>query len=129
MGYYAAIRIRDAEITVGKETKRNFIIHKRDKTNYAVPDYIQMIQLLENEKGGFSGNLIEWKEVRVADNCVQTILEIHALTNVAHQVTEGNSTPLIMPKRRKDENQETIEKMKYVRLLIIAEICPRAKRD
>ena len=42
-----------------------------------------------NAKGGKQGIPIDWEEVRIADNCVQTILKIQTLTNLIHQITEG----------------------------------------
>ena len=51
MGRYSAIIIRDEAFNVGEELKRHFRTGKRDKTNYAVMDYTQRIQLLGSEKG------------------------------------------------------------------------------
>ena len=66
-GYFASIRIRDASIGVGKELNRNFLIGKREKTNYAALDYIRRMQLLDNDRGEIEGILIACKGVRISD--------------------------------------------------------------
>ena len=59
MEYLAEIRIPDTAISVGKELKRNFLIGKREKTNYDAADCIRRMQLLGNEKWDGGGVLIE----------------------------------------------------------------------
>ena len=65
--YFTSIRIRDASISVGNELGRNFLIWAQERTNWAVLDYIQSLQLMGNEKGEIKGMLTEWK-VRIGDN-------------------------------------------------------------
>ena len=48
--YYTKDRIRGAAVNVRKEVKRN-PQGKREETNYASMDYMQTIQLLDNEQG------------------------------------------------------------------------------
>ena len=79
--YLAAIRIRDASVTVGNELKRNPPIGSMEKTNYAVANYIQRLVLLDNEKGDTKGIRTEWEEVRIGDHFLQTLLKIQTLTN------------------------------------------------
>ena len=127
--YFPAIRIRGAAISVGKEPKRNFLIGKREKANYAVLGYIQMDQLLGNENGDVEGILIERKEVGISANCVQTLLDIQSLTNTIQQVDEGKVVRRsTFPKAGGPTNMGTIGKTRYVRLLINAAIYTRVKR-
>ena len=52
-------------------------------------DYIQRTVLLENEKGEIKGTLIEWEEVRVADECSRILLRLQTLTNLTQAAEEG----------------------------------------
>ena len=76
-----------------------------------------------NGKGEVDGILIARKEVRVADNCVQTLLKIQTLANLIQQLTEGK-----MPRREtcskegRKESPESVGEMKLGRLLINTEI-------
>ena len=87
--YIEAIRIRDAAISVGEELKRNPLIGKREIANYDLMDCIRRAQRIDNEKGDVEGIRIEWQEVGIADNCVQTLLRIQSLANTTQQVSEG----------------------------------------
>ena len=57
--YFTSIRIRDAVIGVWEELKRNFLIEDRKQPNYAALDYVQRMQLIDDEKGDIEGILIE----------------------------------------------------------------------
>ena len=96
------------------ELKRSFAIGKREKTNNAAIDYIQMIHLLGSGKWDISGTLIEWGEERIADNCLQTPLKIQAMANLIQQVTDGrivSHSPF--PREGRKENLGSVGKMKY----------------
>ena len=52
-------------------------------------DYIQRTTLLENEKQEIKAILIEWKVVRIGDECSRTLLRLQALTNLIQAAEEG----------------------------------------
>ena len=112
-----------------KRTEKEQPHREKRKTNYALIDYIQMGELLGSGKGDTEGILNEWKEVRVADNCVQTLLKIQTLRIRAHQLAEGNSTPRFISNRRTQSEHRSSRKMKLGRPLISTEIYPCAKRS
>ena len=87
--YLAAIRIRDASFIIGNELKRNSLIGSKERSNYAVLNYIQRLALLDNEKGDTEGILIECKEVRIGDQCLETLLKLQILTSDIHPAAEG----------------------------------------
>ena len=88
--YLAAIRIRDSAATVGNELKRNSPIGSNENANYAGLNYIRRLVLLDNEKGDTKGILTEWKEVRIGDHCLLTLLKLQTLTNDIQAAAEGN---------------------------------------
>ena len=114
--YSAAIRIRDAAISVGNELKRNFLLGEQGNANYAVLDYIQRLQLMGNEKGEIKGILIEWKEVRIGDHCLQAILKIQTFAN---NIQAADGGKLICHPRftagGKASNPELFDQMRYGR--------------
>ena len=61
---------------------------KRERVNYAALDYTQRLETIEDAKGETEGILPEWKEVRVADSCAQTLLKIHSLANVMRKLLD-----------------------------------------
>ena len=74
-------------------------------------DYAQRIQKLGDEKGDIEGILIEWEEVGIAYNYVQTLLKIQAMANLIQQVAEGrivchSSRPREGRKREHGNNRE-----------------------
>ena len=123
MEYLSSLRIRHAAISVGKEPPMNFLIRKRGKTNYDVLDYIRRMQLLGNDKGVVDGIPIEWKEVRISDNCAQPLMKIRSIENTAQQVDEGKVVRRSkFPREGRPSNQDTFERMIYGRLLKNTEI-------
>ena len=129
LGYFAAIRIRDASISVGNELKRDLILGAQGNTNFAVVDYTQRLQLMGNEKGEIKGILTEWGEVRIGDHRLQTLLMIQTLTNNIQSAAEEklNCRPRC-PAEGKASNQELFNQMRYGRLILNAEIYPCVMR-
>ena len=74
---------------VGGRTQKELTHRKREKTNYDVMDCVRRMVLIGNEKGDIDGILIEWEEVRISDNCAQTLLKLQNRTNAIEQFAEG----------------------------------------
>ena len=86
----------------GERIATTFLTDIRERLNYAVLGYIQRIQLLGCESGDVKGILIEWEEVREAEDCFQTMRGIQALTNLAQKLSVGKYHAS-HPSREKDE--------------------------
>ena len=127
--YYRAVKIRNSATAQGKDPNRHFIKDNIERPNYAVLDYAQRLQKIETEARHIAGVLIEWKEVRLADDCVQKLRKIQISTNATQHLVEGEierRQPL--PRKGAQENLEIPIRIKYGRRLINAENCPCAKR-
>ena len=90
--YYTATKIRDAAQSIASDFKRNFLLGRKGGANFAIMGYIQRTSLLENEKDGVKGLLVEWKEVRIGDECSRTLLKLQSLTNLIQAAEEGKLT-------------------------------------
>ena len=71
--------------------------------------------------------LIERKEVRIADDCAQTLLKIPALTNATQQIS-GEQCHSSCAGEGRDANLDMVGKINYGRRLINTEIYPCVKR-
>ena len=69
--YIKAIKIRGAARSIGNGFKKHFLTGDKEQTNYAVTDYIQRRTLLTNEGNCIKGIQLEWKEVRIGDDCAK----------------------------------------------------------
>ena len=79
--YYHAIEIRDSATSTGEALKWSFRAENRERANYSALDYMQRFDAIEDQNGENAGVLIEWGEVRVSDNCSQTLMQIQTLAN------------------------------------------------
>ena len=111
-----------------EELSRHFLTDKRGRINYAVHEYMQRLQRIGSETGDIKGVLIEWEEVRISDDWAQTLLKIQILTNVKHQLLEIKiECRKTRPYGGRDGDIEMLNRTKYGRLLINAEIYPCVK--
>ena len=59
MEYCQAVKIRDNEISTGEELKRNFLMGRREITNYSALDHAQRLDIIEDAAGKTKGIPIE----------------------------------------------------------------------
>ena len=52
---------------------------------------MQRLETVEDTAWETKGILVEWKAVRIADKCAQTLLKIQALTSAIQKLVEGKS--------------------------------------
>ena len=69
--------------------KRHFLTENRERANYASLDYTPRLEVIGGENEEVNGILIEWAEVRLEDDCAQTLLKIQILTNVMQRLLDG----------------------------------------
>ena len=106
----------------------------RQKTNFAVADYIQKLTLLNSEQDEIKGIQIEWKEVRVADECVRILLRLQTLTNLIQAAGEGKITMgetqchRSCPKEGSEGIRDFFGRIKTGRLVINTEAHPCMRR-
>ena len=72
-------------------------MEKRDRGNYAILDYTQRLEIIEDSAWKTNRVLVEWKEVRIADICFQTLLKIQTPTNATQQLPGGKSNATTPP--------------------------------
>ena len=73
--------------------------------------------------------LIEWKEVRIGENCSMALLKLQTLTNNIQAAAEEKiPCRKKCPAEGKDDNKDRFDQMEYGRLILNTEIYSCAKR-
>ena len=85
--HFQAVKLRGSAISQGG--KRHFLTENRERANYASLDYTPRLEVIGGENEEVNGILIEWAEVRLEDDCAQTLLKIQILTNVMQRLLDG----------------------------------------
>ena len=87
--------------------KRHFLMGDRGEGegggNYASLDYIHRMQEIQGAGGEIKGMLIEWGEIRTADDCFQTLPEIQTQTNSTQQLLGRQKTSAEHPHAKEDQ--------------------------
>ena len=112
----------------GEELNRRPLAENRERAKYAALDYMQRLGDVGNETGDVNGMLIEWKEVRMADDCAQTLLKIKTLANAMRKCAKKIECRKSRPNRGRGD-MEMINRGKYGRLPLTAEVYPCLKRS
>ena len=90
---------------------------------------MRRLDTVEDQSGETKGVLIEWKEVRVADNCAQTLLKIQTMTDAMRRLVGGKiDFHHTCHNLGRTENLDLLNETRYGRLLVSAEIYRCAKR-
>ena len=87
--YFQAVKIMGSDTAQGKELRRHFLTERRGRTNNAALDYTMRLDATESENGEVNGILVEWKDVRMADDCAHTPIKIQTLTNDMQNLLDG----------------------------------------
>ena len=66
-------------------------MQKRERGNYSALDYTQRLEIIEDAAWGTNGILVEWEAARIADSCVQALLQIQTLTDAMRKLIDGKS--------------------------------------